>query len=114
MPKNGLISNIVSAVREGEIFDVQLVPVSITYEQPVEGVLVEELKGCGKKRESIWTIISGLMTCFGTISRCGDIIVDYGTPVLLSVSLKMDLKFFGTCATFIIILITFSGKNCII
>lgn len=95
LPKNGLISNIVSAVRSGEIPDVLLVSVSISYDSTIEGILFNELKGSKKKRENILTVFGGFLSCFGTGQRCGDIVIDYGTPVLLSVCFKYVVKFFS-------------------
>lgn len=43
LPKNGLISNIVEAVENGELRDCYLVPVSVNYDGIVEGIFYDEL-----------------------------------------------------------------------
>uniref|UniRef100_A0A915DK78 Phospholipid/glycerol acyltransferase domain-containing protein n=1 Tax=Ditylenchus dipsaci TaxID=166011 RepID=A0A915DK78_9BILA len=56
LPKNGLISNIVAAVREKEIPDVFIVPVGISYDNILEGIFHDELMGVRKKKESVWVL----------------------------------------------------------
>lgn len=94
IPKNGLISNIVNAVQEGEIQDVLLVPVSISYDKIIEGVYYDELMGLPKKRESIWMVIKAFFSIFSTGNKCGDAVIDIGEPVSLNVILNYLLYLF--------------------
>lgn len=93
IPKNGLISNIVSAVQEGKIKNVLFVPVSFSYDKIVEGIYHDELMGTPKKRESIWMIIRGFFTSFSSVNKCGDVVLDIGKPVSLIVRYFLHFKF---------------------
>ena len=86
MPKNGLISNIVDAVQSGELRDVYLVPLSISYDAVVEGIWYEELMGIRKPKENLLGVLKGVFQSFWRKFVCGTVCVDFGRPVLLTVS----------------------------
>ncbi|KAH7701596.1 Protein ACL-6 a, partial [Aphelenchoides avenae] len=88
LPKNGLISNVVEAVESGQIRDVYLVPVSISYDNVAEGIFYDELMGVRKEKESVLGVIKGLIRGFGMHGMCGTVCMDFGEPVLLTTRLK--------------------------
>lgn len=77
-PKIGVLSSVVSAVKEGRVSDVLIVPVNISYEKIFEEGYSAELLGVPKNTESflqvvksIWRIVRG---------HFGQIRVDFGLP----------------------------------
>ncbi|KAI1702794.1 acyltransferase domain-containing protein [Ditylenchus destructor] len=83
LPKNGLISNVVEAVRNREVPDIYLVPVSISYDQVLEGNFYNELMGIRKKKETVGSALRGFFRCFGGVGKCGTIVIDFGKPISL-------------------------------
>ncbi|KAI6189852.1 hypothetical protein M3Y97_00053300 [Aphelenchoides bicaudatus] len=89
LPKNGLISNIVESHENGELGDCYLVPVSINYDAPIEGIFYHELMGIRKPKESLVNVFFGMVNSFWLKHACGVVAVDFGKPVLLSTQLKI-------------------------
>jgi len=60
-PKSGFVENLTHLVSEGELEDVLLVPIAITYDRVVEGSsFVSEMLGAKKKRESLRALLDSL------------------------------------------------------
>lgn len=91
LPKNGLISNVVDAVESGVIPDVWLVPVSFSYDNVIEGMFYDELLGIRKEKESVMGVIKGIYKSFGEQGRCGTVMMNFGTPVRLTVWLNFTI-----------------------
>ncbi|KAI1700141.1 acyltransferase domain-containing protein [Ditylenchus destructor] len=86
LPKNGSLKNrinVVAAVRNREVPDIYLVPVSISYDQVLEGNFYNELTGIRKKKETISSALRGFFRCFGGVGKCGTIVIDFGKPISL-------------------------------
>jgi glycerol-3-phosphate O-acyltransferase len=78
-PRFGLLNYVVDAQRRGKSEDIQLIPVSITYDQ-IQDVpdYAREAQGRGKERESLgwlWRAVRSLRR------RYGDIHIRFGEPV---------------------------------
>ena len=88
---SGLLSVAISAYNYQSI-DAYLVPVGISYDRILEGDFHDELLGRPKKRESvwrvIWTLARLLMFDYGR-QHCGDVLLNFGEPVRLSVSFAL-------------------------
>ena len=78
-PKLGLLSAVLEPVVDGRLKDINIVPVCIDYERPLETVLYsEEVLGKAKKKETLENLLkarSVLKSNFGSIS------VTFGTPL---------------------------------
>jgi len=84
MPIGGLLSIIVDAYLEGVVEDAWIVPVTMNYDQILEGDFVREQLGQPKKKETFFSAIS---TFFKAIySHYGIMRVDFNNPYRLRVS----------------------------
>ncbi|XP_028391170.1 glycerol-3-phosphate acyltransferase 1, mitochondrial-like isoform X2 [Dendronephthya gigantea] len=80
-PKIGVLSSVISAVNEGRVSDVLIVPVNISYEQILEAGYTGELMGEPKRPESfLRTVKNALRICR---SYFGQVRVDFGMPFSL-------------------------------
>lgn len=85
-PKMGMLSMVGEALTEGTAEDLQLMPVSITYDQvPDQGAYLREIAGEAKRRETGWDILRLRRQLRG---RYGRIYVEFGEPVLYSASVE--------------------------
>lgn len=78
MPKNGILSVIVSAFMDGAIKDALLVPVSVNYERLVDGNFVPEQLGQRKKPETFRSAIAGIWKALN--SKYGLMRIDFNQP----------------------------------
>ena len=79
-PKHGMLATCLELfLKEHRVYDVYLVPISLTYERLLEEVLYSsELLGIPKPKESV----SGLMKARSILSECyGSIFVNFGRPL---------------------------------
>jgi glycerol-3-phosphate O-acyltransferase len=81
-PRFGLLHYVVDAVERGKSEDVQLIPVSITYDQ-IQDVpdYAREAQGRGKEEESIGWLVKAVRSLR---RRYGDIYIRFGEPVPVS------------------------------
>jgi glycerol-3-phosphate O-acyltransferase len=81
-PRFGLLHYVVDAVERGKSEDVQLIPVSITYDQ-IQDVpdYAREAQGRGKEEESIGWLVRAVRSLR---RRYGDIYIRFGDPVPVS------------------------------
>ncbi|XP_059619928.1 dihydroxyacetone phosphate acyltransferase [Phlebotomus argentipes] len=78
-PKIGLLSMALEPLFMGEVPDITIVPVSISYERPLEEQLfVYELLGVPKPKESTMGLIKSVLTIE---DRYGSMFFDFGTPI---------------------------------
>jgi glycerol-3-phosphate O-acyltransferase len=85
-PRFGLLHYVVDAVHRGKSEDVQLIPVSITYDQ-IQDVpdYAREAQGRGKEEESIGWLLRAVRSLR---RRYGDIYIRFGDPVPVSSALS--------------------------
>ena len=85
-PRFGLLHYVVDAVHRGKSEDVQLIPVSITYDQ-IQDVpdYAREAQGRGKEEESIGWLLKAVRSLR---QRYGDIYIRFGEPVPVSSALS--------------------------
>ena len=81
--KVGLLSQIVTAVKEGVISDVLLCPLSITYDKSPEESLTLELQGAKKEAENVFTALWYSIT-FPIRQHYGSVRVNFSEPFSLS------------------------------
>ncbi|HEU4894434.1 MAG TPA: 1-acyl-sn-glycerol-3-phosphate acyltransferase [Acidimicrobiia bacterium] len=88
-PRFGLLHYVVDAVERGKSEDVQLIPVSITYDQ-IQDVpdYAREAQGRGKEEESIGWLLRAVRSLR---RRYGDIYIRFGEPVPVSSALSGTL-----------------------
>ena len=89
-PRYGLLAYLVEAFREGGVDDVQLVPVSIVYDQLYEvGAMAAEERGATKGAESLAWLL-GYARAQGR--RLGKVRVSIGEPLSLRAALSEDSR----------------------
>uniref|UniRef100_A0A8C4RG91 Glyceronephosphate O-acyltransferase n=1 Tax=Erpetoichthys calabaricus TaxID=27687 RepID=A0A8C4RG91_ERPCA len=90
LPKLGLLNIVTDAFLKKEVADVTLVPISITYERPVDETLhAHDLLGLPKIKESMWALFKArkiLGQDFGTSS------IHLGEPVSLKALVQGDVN----------------------
>lgn len=85
-PRYGILSYLVDAVREAEVNDVVLVPVSIVYDQLHEvGPMAAEERGAPKQAEGLSWLISYSRA---QSRKLGSVHITFGTPLSLTESLR--------------------------
>lgn len=97
MPKFGLLSIVVDALRQGAVDDVYIVPVSISYEKLIEGSFIDEQLGLPKKFENFSDATKAIWETLH--SNYGIVRVDFSKPFLLKEYLcqTMDAEASAAC-----------------
>lgn len=91
LPKTGILSIVLQAIEEGELEDVTVVPINISYEKLIDGNFQGEMMGEAKEKE---TFLTAIRNCFNLImGYYGHIRFNFGVPK----SLKKILEELKTC-----------------
>ncbi len=81
-PKLGMLKMVLETYWEKRVPEVQIVPVSISYERILEGEsFIQEFMGEGKKQETLGRVIAGFTTLFESY---GTVHISFGEPLKLS------------------------------
>lgn len=92
-PKIGLLSMALEPLFMGEMYDVTIVPVSVSYEKPLEEQLfVYELLGIPKPKESTFGLIKGMRSL--AQNNYGSIYFDFGEPLSAKEYFKSSINRF--------------------